>query len=60
MTEQQRAAKAYADSRGQRDPEAVQIGQHNARTGASNTSGSNPGVLADGSARLHPVPEARQ
>ncbi|WP_328427858.1 hypothetical protein [Streptomyces sp. NBC_00443] len=43
MTEQQRAAKAYADSRGQRDPEAVQIGQHNARTGASNTSGSNPG-----------------
>ncbi|WP_328638423.1 hypothetical protein [Streptomyces canus] len=43
MTEQQRAAKDYAAGRQQRDPEAVQIGRHNARSGASNTSASNPG-----------------
>lgn len=43
MTEQERAAKAYEAGRDQRDPQAVQIGQHNARTGASNTSGANSG-----------------
>jgi hypothetical protein len=46
MTEQERAAKAYAAGRQQRDPAAVQRGQDTARINGANTSGANPGGVA--------------
>jgi hypothetical protein len=44
MTEQERAAKAYAAGRERRDPEAVQRGQDNARINGAATGSQAGGV----------------
>ncbi|MGX1513987.1 hypothetical protein [Streptomyces collinus] len=43
MTEQERAAQAYRQGQENRDPDAVQLGQDNARIDGNATSGRNPG-----------------
>lgn len=43
MTEQERAAKAYEEARGQRAPEGAQLGRDNARIGGANAAGSQGG-----------------
>ncbi len=44
MTEQERAAKDYAASRDQRDPDAVQMGRDNARIDGAATGSTSGGA----------------